>query len=74
MTSRERVRAAIAHKEPERVPIDCGAAPRPNISAIACNNLEEYLGINTIHNITPDVPPRNLVAMLDAVKEFNANG
>lgn len=26
---------------------------------------------NTIHNITPDVPPENIVAMFEAVKEFN---
>jgi uroporphyrinogen decarboxylase len=26
---------------------------------------------NTIHNILPDVPPKNIVAMYDAVKEFN---
>ncbi len=27
---------------------------------------------NTVHNILPDVPPQNIVAMFDAVKEFNA--
>ncbi len=27
---------------------------------------------NTVHNILPDVPPENIVAMFDAVKEFNA--
>ena len=26
---------------------------------------------NTIHNILPDVPPGNIVAMIDAVREFN---
>lgn len=26
---------------------------------------------NTVHNILPDVPPENVVAMFDAVKEFN---
>jgi len=26
---------------------------------------------NTIHNILPDVPPQNVVAMFDAIKEFN---
>jgi uroporphyrinogen decarboxylase len=26
---------------------------------------------NTVHNILPDVPPRNIVAMFDAVAEFN---
>ncbi len=27
---------------------------------------------NTVHNILPDVPPQNVLAMFDAVKEFNA--
>jgi uroporphyrinogen decarboxylase len=26
---------------------------------------------NTVHNIMPDVPPQNIVAMFEAVKEFN---
>jgi len=26
---------------------------------------------NPVHNILPDVPPENIVAMLEAVKEFN---
>jgi uroporphyrinogen decarboxylase len=26
---------------------------------------------NTVHNIMPDVPPRNIVAMFDAIAEFN---
>lgn len=27
---------------------------------------------NTIHNILPDVPPQNIVAMFDAINEFNS--
>lgn len=27
---------------------------------------------NTVHNILPDVPPENILAMYDAVKEFNS--
>lgn len=26
---------------------------------------------NTVHNILPDVPPQNIVAMFDAIREFN---
>ena len=26
---------------------------------------------NTVHNIMPDVPPENIVAMFEAVEEFN---
>lgn len=28
---------------------------------------------NTVHNILPDVPPQNIIAMFDAVKEYNNN-
>ena len=44
MTSRERVLSAIAHKEPDRVPVDMGATPSSGISAIAYSNLLKYLG------------------------------
>jgi uroporphyrinogen decarboxylase len=29
---------------------------------------------NTIHNILPDVPPQNIVAMFDAIEEYNSAG
>lgn len=44
MTSRERVLAAINHKEPDRVPIDLGATPSSGISAIAHARLIQTLG------------------------------
>jgi uroporphyrinogen decarboxylase len=46
MTSRERVLAAIAHSEPDRVPIDMGATPSSGISAIAYGRLTKHLGLN----------------------------
>ena len=46
MTSRERVLAAIAHREPDRVPVDLGATPSSGISAIAYGNLKRHLGIH----------------------------
>jgi len=27
---------------------------------------------NTVHNILPDVPPENIIAMFEAVEEFNS--
>ena len=44
MTSRERVLRAIAHKSPDRVPIDMGATPSSGISAIAYSNLLKHIG------------------------------
>jgi uroporphyrinogen decarboxylase len=29
---------------------------------------------NTVHNILPDVPPQNVLALFDAVAEFNGAG
>ena len=45
MTSRERILSSIAHKEPDRIPVDIGATPSSGISAIAYSNLMKYLGI-----------------------------
>lgn len=49
MTARERVLAAINHREGDRVPLDLGATPSSGISAIACNNLKKHLGITEGH-------------------------
>lgn len=45
MTSRERILAAIAHRTPDRVPLDLGATPSSGISAIAYDRLKRHLGI-----------------------------
>lgn len=46
MNSRERVLAAIDHKEPDKVPIDIGSHPSSSISAIAYYKLKKYLGMS----------------------------
>ncbi len=45
MTSRERVLAAIDHREPDKVPIDLGAMRSTGISAIAYGRLKKHLGM-----------------------------
>ena len=45
MTSRERVLASIAHKEPDRVPMDHGSMRSTGLMAIAYNRLKQHLGI-----------------------------
>jgi uroporphyrinogen decarboxylase len=47
MNSRERVMAAINHREPDRVPIDLGGHRSSGIMAIAYRRLKERLGIRT---------------------------
>lgn len=44
MTSRERILAALNHKEGDRVPIDCGSMRSTGMSAITFNKLNKYLG------------------------------
>src|SRR5215472_6004565 len=46
MTSRERILAAIEHRQLDRVPVDLGATPSSGISAIAYGNLKRHLGFN----------------------------
>lgn len=55
MTSRERVLAAIEHKEPDRVPVDLGATPSSGISAMAYGRLKHRLGIDGGHTRIYDV-------------------
>lgn len=44
MNSRERVLAAIAHKQPDQIPVDLGSTPSSGISAIAYSNLLKAIG------------------------------
>lgn len=45
MNSRERVLQALNHKEPDKVPIDCGATIVTAPTRIAYQNLRDYLGM-----------------------------
>src|ERR1035438_4107978 len=45
MTARERILAAIEHRQPDKVPTDLGATPSSGISAIAYGNLKKHLGL-----------------------------
>jgi uroporphyrinogen decarboxylase len=55
MTSRERVLASIEHRQPDYLPLDLGATPSSGISAIAYNNLKDYLGMKDGHTRIYDV-------------------
>ncbi|HSW46776.1 MAG TPA: uroporphyrinogen decarboxylase family protein [Phycisphaerae bacterium] len=55
MTSRERILAAIDHREPDRVPIDCGAMRSTGIQAIAYNRLKAHLDMQGGHTRVYDV-------------------
>ena len=55
MTSRERIRAAINHEPPDRLPIDLGATRTTGISVFSYNMPKEHLGIETGSSKITDV-------------------
>jgi len=55
MNSKERILAAIHHKESDRVPIDLGATPSSGISVVAYKNLIQFLGMEHLKTYVYDV-------------------
>ncbi|MCP4707551.1 MAG: methyltransferase [Planctomycetes bacterium] len=55
MNSRERILAAIDHREPDRVPVDFGSNPSSGISALAYNKLKKHLRLAGGHTLVYDV-------------------
>jgi uroporphyrinogen decarboxylase len=49
MTSRQRIEAALAHRQPDRIPVDLGASESSGIHGIAYNNLKTHLGLQSGH-------------------------
>jgi len=47
MTSRERVRKSLSHRQPDKIIIDFGSTTSSGITAIAYNQLKKFLGIGT---------------------------
>ena len=47
MTHRERLRTALEHREPDRVPIDFGSSSNTGIVIRAYERLKDYLGVKT---------------------------
>jgi uroporphyrinogen decarboxylase len=47
MNKRERIRAALNHKEPDKIPIDFAGMHSSGMSGMTYNKLKKYLGINT---------------------------
>jgi uroporphyrinogen decarboxylase len=84
MNSRERVLAAIGHREPDHVPVDLGSTPSSGISAIAYNNLKRKLGIDEgrtrIYDVVQqlaqpedDILDRFGIDAVDIGRAFNTN-
>lgn len=47
MTGRERVRTALNHNEPDKIPVDCGGMRSTTMLGATYNKLKNYLGINS---------------------------
>lgn len=45
MNSRERLETALAHREPDRIPVDLGASESSGIHGVAYNKLKAHLGL-----------------------------
>jgi hypothetical protein len=76
MNFREHIHTVIAYREPDRIPVDLGATPNSGISAFAYHNQEIFSRggscvFTTVHNILPDVPPENILAMYETVDDFS---
>lgn len=73
MNSRERLIAALNHREPDRVPIDFNATQMTGIMAIAYRKLRQFLGLNSeeikVYEITQQIAEVNM----DLVKRFGAD-
>jgi len=67
MNSRQRVLTALAHEEPDRVPIDLGGSLVTSINAVGYSRLKRYLGVGG----DPPDPPRvvNIILQLAKVEE-----
>ncbi|MFQ7549600.1 MAG: hypothetical protein ACLRMZ_03900 [Blautia marasmi] len=57
MTSRERVRAAFEHRQPDKVPVDFGGMCCSMINAIVLKDLRAYYGLGTVRRKSMTCPP-----------------
>lgn len=71
MNSRERVLAALDHKQPDRVPIDCGGHMSSNFSVQAYRNLRKYLGLPESELYVCDIIQQLVVPEQDVLDMFD---
>ncbi len=51
MNSRQRVKEALSHRQPDRIPLDLGGTESSGLTAIAYNRLLGYLGVEGIARV-----------------------
>jgi uroporphyrinogen decarboxylase len=72
ITSRERVRLALNHHEPDRVPVDFGASRVTAISAIAYRNLLLHMGLKEEIRIY-DIKQQLALPSLEVIKRLGGD-
>ncbi|MGM0622064.1 MAG: uroporphyrinogen decarboxylase family protein [Bacteroidota bacterium] len=70
MNPKERLLAAISHKEPDRIPIDLGATPSTGISVVAWQNLLKYLGKEHLQTWVYDVVQEVVQPEMEILDQF----
>lgn len=73
LTSRERVRLALNHQEPDRVPVDFGASRITGIGAIAYRNLLQHLGLKEEIKVY-DIKQQLAEPSLEVLERLGADG
>ena len=72
MNHRERLIAALSHRQPDRVPIDIGGTVNSSIVVEVKRAVEQCIEdmgegggyvLGSVHNLQPDVPIENILAM-----------
>lgn len=63
MTSKERLRAALNHRQPDAIPIDCGGTAVTGISATCIAALRDYFGLE--RRLVKVFDPLQLIGLLD---------
>jgi len=73
MKPKERLLTAIAHKEPDRIPIDLGATPSSGISMVAWQNLLRYLGSEHLQTWVYDVVQEVVQPEMEILDQFGVD-
>lgn len=73
LTSRERVLAAINHKEPDQIAVDFGGHRSSGIMAIAYARLKKYLGITSGDIYVYDIPQQLAIIEPEVLDRFQVD-
>jgi len=79
MNHRKRLIAALSHRQPDRVPIDIGGTVNSSIVVEVKRAVEQCMEdmgegggyvLGSVHNLQPDVPIENILAMFEHAREY----